>query len=661
MNKQELINRIKTHIAKGDQAAEKSEQHYVAAGQYLKALKEQHKGNWADWETLLQTKIGIGKSRASELMQIADGRKSIADVRGNTSERTRKSREKVSPLRSGEDARHETTSKTSTALPAYQRKMELGAETLEKLKGTSLANAKEQNELLMLNCGAPEGEHTPIVAKLVASAVAGKEVSAIDFAKKIKTEGLSADEALAFLQQDGRRAASQLPDPPERETDCRAIHCAQHRHRLEMENLGLRSEIEELQQKIVNLQSPSPTALPTPVTDGVTIGKSFITWTLQQVDALGLNDWQWSEKEDDRANFGDDLTLDVYDAIVRAADTLQNIRYGMEDVLDAPLTARREERHAAYAAEQKRKAEADEVARLARVKWEIGNGDEARKRYYDEALAEAKTDKGNRFDQAAFDASYKPDTNGQVGFLNPEYGFFKRWYKEHNTIWPGHRDESPPEWDRSRCVPTPEVNIDHIDIEEARKLLDAFPDRRDPQGHHKARIALAVFLKIKPPTPPVPSCDYSIDPIDAASGERGLAEQEWDAVNAEYLAAENALEEKIWRIDNPKEAAKEDQREAERAAETEKRLIAEAKSPAKAKAKALKDAKRDAMADDMDNAKEDARECGERWGDLKDEWIEEWEADNWQPEQIAEAEARFAERWESEHGKAFPASRSAAA
>jgi hypothetical protein len=65
ITKQELIVRIKTHIAKGDQAAEKSEQHYVSAGQYLKSLKEQHAGSWAEWEELLKTKVGIGKSRAS--------------------------------------------------------------------------------------------------------------------------------------------------------------------------------------------------------------------------------------------------------------------------------------------------------------------------------------------------------------------------------------------------------------------------------------------------------------------------------------------------------------------------------------------------------------------------------------------------------------------
>jgi hypothetical protein len=34
-----LISTIKAHIAKGDKAAEKAEQHYIAAGQHLATLK----------------------------------------------------------------------------------------------------------------------------------------------------------------------------------------------------------------------------------------------------------------------------------------------------------------------------------------------------------------------------------------------------------------------------------------------------------------------------------------------------------------------------------------------------------------------------------------------------------------------------------------------
>ena len=111
MNESQLIQTIKAHIAKGDKAKDKAEQHYIAAGQHLKTLKASHGGTWAEWEELLKTKIGIGKSRASELMRIADGTKTVEQVRADTAERTAKTRAlQSSPLRSGENADDPETS-----------------------------------------------------------------------------------------------------------------------------------------------------------------------------------------------------------------------------------------------------------------------------------------------------------------------------------------------------------------------------------------------------------------------------------------------------------------------------------------------------------------------------------------------------------------------
>jgi hypothetical protein len=63
------------------------------------------------------------------------------------------------------------------------RSMKLGADAVEKLKGTSLDNAREMDELVFLNRGAPKGGHTEIVKRFVADAAAGKEVSAIKYTK----------------------------------------------------------------------------------------------------------------------------------------------------------------------------------------------------------------------------------------------------------------------------------------------------------------------------------------------------------------------------------------------------------------------------------------------------------------------------------------------
>jgi Protein of unknown function (DUF3102) len=59
------------------------------------------------------------------------------------------------------------------------RRMKLGDQVVDKLKGTTLDRADELDELVILNRGAPEGGHTEIVKRLVADAIDGKPVSAV--------------------------------------------------------------------------------------------------------------------------------------------------------------------------------------------------------------------------------------------------------------------------------------------------------------------------------------------------------------------------------------------------------------------------------------------------------------------------------------------------
>jgi hypothetical protein len=102
-NEEQRWKAVRAHIAKGDKAKDKAEQHYIAAGQYLKELKAEHGGTWGEWEALVKEKAGIGKSRASELMQIADGRKTVEQIVAATTDRSQKHRA-LSPLRNGENA-----------------------------------------------------------------------------------------------------------------------------------------------------------------------------------------------------------------------------------------------------------------------------------------------------------------------------------------------------------------------------------------------------------------------------------------------------------------------------------------------------------------------------------------------------------------------------
>jgi hypothetical protein len=86
------------------------------------------------------------------------------------------------------------------------RRMKLGDDTVDALKETSLDNAREQDALIFLNRGAPEGEHTPIVKCLIADAEAGKAVSALQF----KNGSIQACDLKVAHEQDKDDLAEQL-------------------------------------------------------------------------------------------------------------------------------------------------------------------------------------------------------------------------------------------------------------------------------------------------------------------------------------------------------------------------------------------------------------------------------------------------------------------
>lgn len=89
-----LVREIKVLISKGDKAKVKAEDFYIAAGLHLKTLKAKHDkggGSWVEWEQFVKAEVGIGRSRASELMQIADGRKTLEEVNTNKENRRAKS------------------------------------------------------------------------------------------------------------------------------------------------------------------------------------------------------------------------------------------------------------------------------------------------------------------------------------------------------------------------------------------------------------------------------------------------------------------------------------------------------------------------------------------------------------------------------------------
>jgi hypothetical protein len=107
MSDGQLVKTIKAHLAKAEKYQGKATEHFIAAGQHLKTLKETSPDQ-ATFLEKVKEQIGLGKSRTYELMQIADGTKTVEEVRGRSNESSGKShakaRETSCPLISGQTA-----------------------------------------------------------------------------------------------------------------------------------------------------------------------------------------------------------------------------------------------------------------------------------------------------------------------------------------------------------------------------------------------------------------------------------------------------------------------------------------------------------------------------------------------------------------------------
>jgi len=94
--------RIKENIAAGDKACVDAEERYMSAGQDLKVLKEAMPPN-TTWPVYVKKMVGIGKSRANELIAMANGTPA-AEVKAKNRARQQKFRDNQDdnwPLRNG--------------------------------------------------------------------------------------------------------------------------------------------------------------------------------------------------------------------------------------------------------------------------------------------------------------------------------------------------------------------------------------------------------------------------------------------------------------------------------------------------------------------------------------------------------------------------------
>jgi hypothetical protein len=149
-NEAQLVKTIKVHLAKAEKYQSKAEEHFVTAGQYLMTLK----GNSPDQATFLQIvkeQIGLGKSRAYELMQIADGTKTDDQIRENANQRKIQHRETLSvPERTNADEHQPLTLRVATrhsTTPLYTKALVLPEPTdpAEQATGDSETLVQEIN------------------------------------------------------------------------------------------------------------------------------------------------------------------------------------------------------------------------------------------------------------------------------------------------------------------------------------------------------------------------------------------------------------------------------------------------------------------------------------------------------------------------------------
>ena len=121
MNDEQRIKAINSFIEKLAKGEEKNEQYKASIGCLLQELKEGKTG--AEWEKLIKERCNIARSRANELIAIADGRRSEEQTAALTTARSKKHREnKAPPLRNGKNKADEpATTDAPTSLKAEEQ------------------------------------------------------------------------------------------------------------------------------------------------------------------------------------------------------------------------------------------------------------------------------------------------------------------------------------------------------------------------------------------------------------------------------------------------------------------------------------------------------------------------------------------------------------
>lgn len=143
-----LAGTIKAHIAAGDKAFGKAEEHYKSAGLHLIEARDRVKREGMTFSAFIVSQCGLGRSRAYELIAIADGTKTLEEVRSGANDRKVKHRTNTDrPFRNGQPEEDLIVARQILASNGEQNEIEKLRKQLATANAT-IGWMKVENEVL---------------------------------------------------------------------------------------------------------------------------------------------------------------------------------------------------------------------------------------------------------------------------------------------------------------------------------------------------------------------------------------------------------------------------------------------------------------------------------------------------------------------------------
>ena len=113
-----LVKKARAHIEAGDKLTDKGNDHYIAAGRFLAQAKAK-KPAGIPWYTFVEDVFKISRARADALIQIGDGRTTVAQVRAGGAARKEKERAENNSRKSAVSHSGSASAKSSASACDY--------------------------------------------------------------------------------------------------------------------------------------------------------------------------------------------------------------------------------------------------------------------------------------------------------------------------------------------------------------------------------------------------------------------------------------------------------------------------------------------------------------------------------------------------------------